>query len=106
MIDSKRFKLTSFYGIILFLVFTIILLSYGLFILIKHEPTFSPMIILQCINTLSCYILLGVGIGLPLVILATTLGWVQLILLLSGNVSPHFAKEGFFNVLRTLFTKI
>jgi hypothetical protein len=60
----------------------------------------------QSLHLIECYVVLGIGIGLPIVILATVLGWVQLLLLLSGNIDPHLARDGFINVIKTLFNKI
>ncbi|MBS0288489.1 MAG: hypothetical protein JSS07_00455 [Proteobacteria bacterium] len=90
---------------IVLLCFAVVLLSYTTFTL-GHHYAFSGLLFSQCINMLGCYLLLGIGIGLPIVILATILGWIQLVLLLSGNINPHLAKEGFFHVLNTLFSKL
>jgi hypothetical protein len=60
----------------------------------------------QAINLMGCFTLMGIGIGLPLVMLASFFGWVQLLLLLKGNIPPHLAREGFVKVLNTLSSKI
>ncbi len=93
-----------------FVVFTalssaILLLVYSSFHLIHHNPDLTKIFFIQCLNPLVCYLLLG-SLGLPLVLLASIFGWVQLILLLKGNIHPHLGSEGFFNVLETLFSKI
>jgi len=81
-------------------------LSYVIFgLILQHPPLFS-IFIAQCINTLGCYSLLGVGIGLPLLLLASILGWGQLVLLFYGDIDPHLSQEGFFKVLNTLLSKI
>lgn len=59
----------------------------------------------QFSNLLANYILVGFGMGLPLVLLASVLSWLQLLLLLAGEINPHLAKEGFVNVIKTLFNK-
>ena len=66
----------------------------------------SPLLLTQSLHLIACYVVLGIGIGLPIVILATVLGWVQLLLLLSGNIDPHLARDGFISVIKTLFNKI
>ncbi len=66
----------------------------------------AALLLSQGINMLGCYALLGIGIGLPLLLLASVLGWGQLLLLMSGNIDPHLAKESFFDVIKTLFSKI
>lgn len=60
----------------------------------------------QFITLFGCYALLGIGVGIPIVFLATVLGWVQFVLLLSGNLDPHIAKESFWGVLKTMFSKL
>lgn len=91
--------------------FTLVLLSAGLVCysalsLISQEPTLSVLLVFQSLNFLSSFMLLGIGLGLPLVLIASILGWGQLALLLSGNINPHLGREGFINVLKILFSKI
>lgn len=81
-------------------------LGFAIYLLANNYPELPAILFIQCINALGCYVLLGVGVGLPLVFLASVLGWVQLILLVNGNINPHLAREGFFKVLTTLFSKI
>jgi len=83
----------------------IVWLCYQIFLLASSHPLI-PLLFMQFINTLGCYVLLGIGIGLPIVLLASILGWVQLLLLVNGHIDPHLSREGFFKVLDTLFRKI
>ncbi len=83
----------------------IIALSFTAFSVGTGYPLVA-LLLSQIINMLGCYALLGIGIGLPLLLLASVLSWGQLLLLLSGNIDPHLAKESFFGVLKTLFSKI
>lgn len=96
----------QFYSLLTILILLFAFATFRILVLLAHHTELTSLFLVQCMNTLSCYFLLGIGIGLPVIILATILGWLQLILLLSGNVNPHLAKEGFFKVLGTLFTKI
>lgn len=70
------------------------------------HPYLGNIFAFQCFNTLGSYLLLGIGFGLPLIILASILGLLQILLLLKGDIHPHLGKDGFFNVLKTLFNKI
>ncbi|MGD9592993.1 MAG: hypothetical protein AB7V32_10775 [Candidatus Berkiella sp.] len=64
------------------------------------------LLLSQLFTMLGCFVLLGFGAGLPIVILASVLGWLQLVLLISGNIDPHLAKESFMDVLKTIFSKL
>lgn len=66
----------------------------------------STLLFTQSLHLVASYVILGIGIGLPIMLLATVLGWVQLLLLLSGNIDPHLARDGFINVIKTLFKNI
>ncbi len=66
----------------------------------------TPILFSQLFTLLGCFVILGIGAGLPIVILASVLGWVQLVLLVSGNIDPHLAKESFFGVLKTLLKEL
>lgn len=64
----------------------------------------SAFLLTQSPHLLGCYVILGIGFGLPIVFLATVLGWVQLFLLLSGSISPHLARGNFSHVIKALFS--
>lgn len=88
------------------LILALILLGTYSWHVIAQAPDLAFILLMQWLNLLACYSLLGLGIGLPLVLLASALGWVQLLLLISGNITPHLSREGFFTVLDTLLSKI
>ncbi|MFI4937592.1 MAG: hypothetical protein ACHQJ6_03670 [Candidatus Berkiellales bacterium] len=96
----------QFYFAFILLGIVIFALMTTLWMLCHHHPEISLLFFIQSIYSLACYLLLGIGLGVPLILLATILGWVQLILLLSGNINPHLAREGFLKVLNTLFSKL
>src|SRR5437016_54187 len=96
----------KFYIALILIFITFIALSYDTFIIVTRFRELSLIFFIQSLFSLGCYLLLGVGFGLVLVLLATTLGWVQLLLLITGNIDPHLAKEGLLKVLHTLFKKI
>jgi hypothetical protein len=93
-----------FFAIVL-LIIAMIGLSYDIFILNQNYPFFSELIF-QMLQMLGCYMLVGIGIGFPFVFLSSAMGWIHLLLLLSGNIDPHLTGAGFFKVLNTLFSKI
>lgn len=96
----------KFYSVFSGTCIALIALSFMLFILLDHHPQYVSLFLMQGLSSLACYILLGIGLGVPLILFATILGWLQLILLLSGEIDPHLKTEGFLNVLKTLFSKI
>lgn len=51
---------------------------------------------------LSSSLLLGLGISIPLLFLAILLGWVQLLLLITGKIEPHMTEKGLSNILTLL----
>jgi hypothetical protein len=99
-------KQSYFYTI--FFVLGLILIALGTLSvwIIQLHPALSGIFFIQFINMLGCFILVGIGFGIPVVLLATVLGWVQFLLLVTGTINPHLAREGLFNVLTTLFSKL
>jgi hypothetical protein len=95
----------SFLFAYLLIMAALIGLSYEILNLMEDYPVLSSIFYIQFINGFGCFVLLGMGIGLPLAILGSVLGWVQLALLMSGNIDPHLAKEGLVTVLKTILAK-
>ena len=97
-----------FKGLIAF--FTLLLLTCGLgltaFSLANHELVLRDLLLIQLQHCIGGYFFLGVGLSLPLVLLGTLLGWLQIILLINGSIAPHLAREGFLKALGTLSQKI
>ncbi len=92
-----------FFGLFFLLLLGIALfLGYCTWGVLTQCTPIAMFFFIQCLQTLGFYLLLGLGLGIPLLFLATIFSWLQVILLISGNIDPHLAKEGFFNVLRTL----
>ncbi len=96
----------KFYGTIALLGSLILSFCYIIGVILLPATECTSMLFIEGISLLGCYLLLGIGLGFPLVIIATILGWLQLVLLISGNINPHLAREGFFKVVNTLFSKI
>lgn len=96
----------KFYGALFLTSVVLLSLCFIVFSFIHLSPEYTAIFFIQSIYSMGCFVLLGLGIGFPLVLLATILGWVQLVLLMIGNVDPHLAQEGFFKVIHTLFNKI
>jgi hypothetical protein len=90
---------------------TLLLLLIGAFGYVAYEladkhALFSKALGNQGYALLNSYFLLGIGFGVPLIALAIIFGWLQFILLMTGHISPHLAREGFFKVLQTLFSRL
>ncbi len=102
MISQSNKLITTFITLLL-LVLAFSALAYHLG---QNFSSFTTLLTNQAVTLLSSYFLLGLGIGLPLFALATIFGWLQFILLMTGLISPHLAREGFFKVLETLFSRI
>lgn len=98
---SQSLKLTIFFISLLLLTFILLYCNLQL-----GDTKLFSFFRLETIGLFSSYFLLGLGIAIPLITLATLFGWLQFILLMTGNISPHLAKEGFFKVLETLFSRI
>lgn len=77
-------------------------LSYCTWLTLNQHPALNVVFLIQSLHVLSYYVLLGLGVGIPLILLATIFGWLQVFLLISGNIDPHLGKSGFLNVLKTL----
>lgn len=73
--------------------------------LLQQSPELLPLFLKHLLPLCHCTLILGFGLGLPLILIATLLGWGQLLLLVNGQISPHLGKEGLFKVLHTLFGK-
>jgi len=92
---NRNYKLIAPFLVLLTLLLILSVAAYQLGV--SHHLMFS-----LCLP----YTLLGLGLAVPLILLAILLGWIQFLLLATGNISPHLAKEDFFKVLETLFSKI
>ncbi|MCS5710220.1 hypothetical protein [Candidatus Berkiella aquae] len=96
----------KFYSVFALIFFVVLGLGYAVLMLSMSDPMLGTITFLSTLSSLSCFLLLGLGLAIPAVLLASILGWLQLALLLSGNIDPHLSREGFFTVLNTLFKKI
>ena len=83
-----------------------IALGFGVFHTLHLHPDLFALFFVQILSILNSVMLLGIGMALPLIVLATILSWVHFILLAMGKINPHLGKEGLLNVLRTLLSKI
>ncbi|HRE30523.1 MAG TPA: hypothetical protein PLD88_00980, partial [Candidatus Berkiella sp.] len=103
--DNKMSNI-KFYSVFTLILFAVLELGYAVLMLSMSDPTLGTIAFLSSLSSLSCFLLLGLGLAIPAVLLASILGWLQLALLLSGNIDPHLSREGLFTVLNTLFKKI
>lgn len=105
-IDENKMNNVKFYSAFALILFTVLGLGYAVLMVSIAEPGLLNVVFLGSVSTLCCYALVGVGFAIPVVLLASILGWLQLALLLSGNIDPHLSREGLFTVLDTLFKKL
>lgn len=96
-------KQIIFYGGLTILVGVFLTLSCATADLLQQDPSLIPLFLTQMLPVLHGTMLLGIGFGLPLIIVAAILGWGQVMLLMTGQISPHLEQEGLLKALRTLF---
>lgn len=97
---------TTFYCVFTLVLISAVMVCITTLSILLNEPSLNPLFICQCFNFLSSFLMLGMGLGLPLVVIASVLSWGQIMLLVTGNIRPHLGSEGFVNVLKILFSKI
>lgn len=93
-----------------YIAFTCVLISayclaFRVFHILVAEPLLRSSFFCQCFSCLSSFACVGIGLGLPLVLIAIILGWGQCALLIKGNVSPHLGREGLVDTLHILLSK-
>lgn len=69
----------------------------------KQEPLLASYWVTSLLPLLQGTLMIGIGLGLPLILLSGILGWGQLVLLMHGQISPHLGEEGLLKVFKTLF---
>lgn len=79
------------------------ILSYLL--LTMHFGQFVTFFSLQFFQILGSLTPIGLGLGVPFALIALIFGWMQLTLLVKGQVSPHLSNAGFFETIRILLTR-
>lgn len=52
------------------------------------------------------FVLLGMGVGFMILLIATLFSWVQLYLLITGNIDPHLIESGFFKSIETFLNQL
>ena len=98
---NKNFSL-KFWVLFCAVLLSVILLTGCLKHFLDSSPSLIPLLSMQYLHVLGSYFLLGPGIGLPAVLIASMFGWIQFILLMYGDIQPHLGRQGFFRVLGTL----
>tara|TARA_R110002110_G_scaffold271566_1_gene486914 strand:+ start:12027 stop:12332 length:306 start_codon:yes stop_codon:yes gene_type:complete len=69
-------------------------------------PALSPLLYLQVLSISWNFALLGLGLGIITLIIAATMSWLQVALLITGNINPHMAEAGFIKALTTFWNVI
>lgn len=95
-----------FYGAFTCVFISACLLAFRVFEILLYEPTFRASFFCQCFFCLNSFAGIGIGLGLPLALIAAILGWGQLALLIKGNINPHLGREGLVNTLGILLSKL
>lgn len=66
-------------------------------------PVVSPVLYIQALSIFWCFAFLGLGLGIITLIIAATMSWLQVALLMTGNIAPHMAEAGFVKALTTFW---
>lgn len=103
MISKKNIV---FYGLLGIYIATSAWLIQAISEVLKQDPSLLPFFFAHMLPVLQGSLILGIGFGLPLMLLSGILGWGQLLLLMHGHISPHLGKEGLLKVLNTLFSQL
>jgi hypothetical protein len=96
----------QFYSLFFLASMLLVGIGYILDAQLHSAPHLVEYLVIQVLCALNCLSMIGIGLGLPIILIAAILGWGQLVLLMTGNVSPHFSEDGFFKVVGTLFKGI
>ena len=96
---------SKFYFIVLLLCAVFGGLCYASCLWVEQYAHLAHLLFVQILHTFGCFTLLGLGIGIPMLLVATLLGVGHIFLLLTGSVDPHLSKAGFFEAIHTLFNE-
>ena len=105
-IDETFMRQARFYSAFTCVLISAGFLSFRVGSLLLAEPSLRSTFFCYCFSLLNTFVCFGIGIGLPLVLIASILAWAQLALLLKGNINPHLAREGLINTLGILISKL
>lgn len=95
-----------FYSAFTFILLSALVVSAKALTIASTHPAMADFFALLWLPFSCTFSVVGVGFSFPVIIVASSLGWGQLGLLLTGNIHPHLGGEGFFNVLKIVFSKI
>lgn len=96
----------KFYTLCFFLWALTAISSYYAYHIAKQDIKFAFLFTVQLVHFMSSYVFIGLGLASIVIFLTFILGWVQLALLLGGDIHPHLSEKGLLNVLSTLFNHI
>lgn len=95
-----------FYSAFTWIFISASLLGFRAFSILLVEPSLWPSLFGYCFSFFNSFLCLGIGLALPLILIASILGWGQLALLIQGNINPHLAREGLVDTLGILLSKL
>jgi|GEM_PF-3748213 hypothetical protein len=81
-------------------------LSSGCSILAYHTLAHSMAGLSSAWLLLCSYGLIGFGLAIPAVGFALIFGWLQLLLLWRGHITPHLSEQGFLQAVNTLIQQL
>ena len=92
-------KFLSAYALLWILAASLTLLAWQQ---ISLNPEMSALFYINILSTAWIFAFLGIGLGLFTLIIAAIMSWLQLALLITGNIDPHLTEARFFKVLSTI----
>jgi len=73
------------------------------FQLAEIYPELLPIIYIQALGVSWAFTLLGLGVGLVTLVIAAAMSWLQVALLVTGNINPHMGESGLVTSLTTFW---
>src|SRR3989304_7424268 len=95
---------TTFSFLLILITVNAALLWYGH--VMQLEQFFPAFHLSQFWFTFIGYGIIGLGLSIPMTCLALIFGWLQVILLITGQITPHLKNAGFIESLQLLLSAI
>lgn len=100
---SKSWKFIVFYVLLITVTCGLVTLTFAIPTLGASLSNFWGVYLLsQCWN----YMMAGLGLAIPVCIIAFGLIWIQFYLMINGLIEPHLTSKGFGSALKTIYGTI
>ena len=86
-------KTAYYYGLVAITTCLFLWLAHAIDGELTRHPALIPRFLTHMLPSLHGMLILGLGLGLPLMLISAILGWGQLLLLMHGQISPHLARK-------------